>query len=419
MFQRLWVIWVTSDTLWTVAITPGLRYIEGGAFLAPGADLLRESDNVEIVVVVVQYRLGLFGFLAGSEVKANGDLNAGLLDQDFALRWVQEHVGYMIISKFGGDPAKVTIWGESAGAGSVLQHIVAHDGKTSPQLFRGAMTSSTYLPSQYLYNDTIPELLYSGVVEGSKCSSASDTLACLRSADPDTLQLINTDINHAGFFGTFVFSPVVDGTFITQRPTLSLEQRKLNGKAFLAVTNANEGNIFVDQTNPIENVTLYASSLFPELSSELAQRIAELYADLGTPLVQEELILGESILICPTYYMLNVFQDNGFKGEFAILPGDHGQDLGYYFPSLGTPIVNNTDFLAAFQGGFLSFVVNQNPNDKIIPTTPPWDLYSKGRTEMVFNVTASNLTDLHTVNTNEDLIERCNFWHSIGESIAQ
>ncbi|KAF5392284.1 hypothetical protein D9757_001480 [Collybiopsis confluens] len=355
---------VPTKPLPTLFWIHGGGYIEGGAFLAPGADLLRESDN-EIVVVVVQYRLGLFGFLAGSEVKANGDLNAGLLDQDFALRWVQEH-----ISKFGGDPAKVTIWAN-------LLHIVAHDGKTSPQLFRGAMTSSTYLPSQYLYNDTIPELLYSGVVEGS--------------------------------------NPVVDGTFITQRPTLSLEQRKLNGKAFLAVTNANEGNIFVDQTNPIENVTLYASSLFPELSSELAQRIAELYADLGTPLVQEELILGECNI--PRGY-----SDNGFK-TISVRESSRSfleimvKTWDITFP--GTPIVNNTDFLAAFQGGFLSFVVNQNPNDKIIPTTPPWDLYSKGRTEMVFNVTASNLTDLHTVNTNEDLIERCNFWHSIGESIAQ
>jgi len=60
------------------------------------------------------------------------------------------------ISKFGGDPKKVTIWGESAGAGSVLQHVVANGGKTNPPLFRAAITSSPYLPSQYKYNDRIP-----------------------------------------------------------------------------------------------------------------------------------------------------------------------------------------------------------------------------------------------------------------------
>jgi len=62
------------------------------------------------------------------------------------------------ISKFGGDPKKVTIWGQSAGAGSVLQHIVANGGQTNPPLFRAAITSSAFLPSQYKYNDRIPEV---------------------------------------------------------------------------------------------------------------------------------------------------------------------------------------------------------------------------------------------------------------------
>jgi carboxylesterase type B len=64
----------------------------------------------------------------------------------------------MQISKFGGDPNKVTIWGISAGAGSVLQHVIANGGKTSPPLFRAAITSSTFLPSQYHYNDRIPDV---------------------------------------------------------------------------------------------------------------------------------------------------------------------------------------------------------------------------------------------------------------------
>ena len=61
-------------------------------------------------------QLGAFGFLAGDEIFQNGVVNAGLLDQQFALQWVQDH-----IEQFGGDPRKVTIFGVSAG-GRTLQH---------------------------------------------------------------------------------------------------------------------------------------------------------------------------------------------------------------------------------------------------------------------------------------------------------
>ena len=61
------------------------------------------------------------------------------------------------------------------------------------------------------------------------CSSASDALACLRAADASVLQAANTKINLAGFYGTFVFVPVIDGTFIVERPTVTLEKRRVNG----------------------------------------------------------------------------------------------------------------------------------------------------------------------------------------------
>ena len=61
------------------------------------------------------------------------------------------------------------------------------------------------------------------------CSSAQDALDCLRAVDVNSLQSANMDINASGFFGTFVFVPVVDGRFITERPTELLKAGKLNG----------------------------------------------------------------------------------------------------------------------------------------------------------------------------------------------
>jgi len=62
-------------------------------------------------------QLGAFGFLSSDEVHSKGVANAGILDQQLALHWIQQY-----ISKFGGDPDQVTLFGESAGAGSVMLH---------------------------------------------------------------------------------------------------------------------------------------------------------------------------------------------------------------------------------------------------------------------------------------------------------
>jgi len=79
-----------------------------------------------IIGVSITYRLGLWGFLGGPQVEADGNLNAGLLDQRAGLEWVQRH-----ISKFGGDPTEVTIAGESAGGASVVMQVVAYGGQLS------------------------------------------------------------------------------------------------------------------------------------------------------------------------------------------------------------------------------------------------------------------------------------------------
>ncbi|KIY61436.1 alpha/beta-hydrolase [Cylindrobasidium torrendii FP15055 ss-10] len=125
-----------ANTSWPVIFWIHGGGYQGGSATADSAYDLISVFGGRVVVVVIQYRLGLFGFLAEQSVKDGGVLNAGILDQQFALEWTQQHV-----SKFGGDPAEVTIWGESAGAGSVLQHIIANGGKTEPPLFKRASHS--------------------------------------------------------------------------------------------------------------------------------------------------------------------------------------------------------------------------------------------------------------------------------------
>ena len=104
-----------------------------GLFSATGLDpteFMKQNDN-GFISVIIQYRLGAFGFLSSEDVKKSGSLNAGLLDRNFAPQWGQGHA-----TAFGGDPSRVTIAGESAGAAAVLYQSMAYGGEQKDNLFQ-------------------------------------------------------------------------------------------------------------------------------------------------------------------------------------------------------------------------------------------------------------------------------------------
>jgi carboxylesterase type B len=90
----------------------GGGFTQGSSYAVPGSTMVNTSDG-SMIYVSLQYRLGVYGFLSGAEVRENGKANVGLLDQRAALGWVQRN-----IRAFGGDPSKVTIIGGSAGGSS-------------------------------------------------------------------------------------------------------------------------------------------------------------------------------------------------------------------------------------------------------------------------------------------------------------
>lgn len=109
-------IWRPSGV--PVGTRPVLVYLHGGSFAAgsgalPAYDGTALASRGDIVVVTINYRLGVFGFLADDALGGSTTGNQGLLDQIAALHWVQDN-----IAAFGGDPGRVTVAGESAGSGS-------------------------------------------------------------------------------------------------------------------------------------------------------------------------------------------------------------------------------------------------------------------------------------------------------------
>ncbi|KAJ3520878.1 hypothetical protein NMY22_g12549 [Coprinellus aureogranulatus] len=416
-----------GESLPVIVWIHGGGYLEGTSSQFNGNDLIQGADG-KAIVVLIQYRLGAYGFLAGEAVKQDGVLNAGLLDQQFALSWVQEH-----ISKFGGDPRRVTIWGSSAGAGSVLQLLVANGGKTDPPLFQSAILSSLYYPPQYNYNDRIPEDVYRSIIQKAGCEDVSGkgSLDCLRELDAERFDEVVNAVASTGFYGTFPIQPVIDGSLIPDSPLKLMEQGKLNTalivvlfqQAVIATHNTNEGIVFID---PTYNGTTeyYVSQFLPTISSSDAKAAADIYEGLGlSAFDQAAAIHGEFTLICPTYALMRGLDGHGYKGHFAIPPALHGDDAAFYFPtSFATPSTyNNTEFKTSFAGAFFDFIQTGSPDavnrtGSILPDWPRWN--TSARQEVLFNRTEAMEPQIVVTKAPEDLIERCRFWDSIGETVG-
>lgn len=189
----------------------GGGYTLGNAQTMPG-DAMVHLSNGKVIYVSIQYRLGIFGFLAGTQVAADGVLNAGILDQRAALDWVQRN-----IAKFGGDPKRVTIWGGSAGGASVGYHLTSAGGSGTAPFSAAIVEYPWWAP---MWNSTLQNSQYALALKLSGCS----TLTCLRGKSSSAMATLGQAVADTGYgrpgnaYGTFGYGPVVDGTYIKALP---------------------------------------------------------------------------------------------------------------------------------------------------------------------------------------------------------
>ena len=155
----------------------------------------------------MNYRLGAFGWLSGPTFQANGTANAGLHDQRFALEWVKKH-----ISKFGGDPSRVTVFGESAGGGSIMHQITAYGGKKGPVPFKQAIPQSPGF-QPYVSNQQ-QEQIFQGYLALLNVTSIEQARQLPYSAlyKANVLQIGGSP------YGQFTYGPTIDGDFAPATP---------------------------------------------------------------------------------------------------------------------------------------------------------------------------------------------------------
>ncbi|KAM5543204.1 hypothetical protein V8D89_003078 [Ganoderma adspersum] len=362
---------------------PVALWIYGGGFVLgsntgePGENIVARSVELgqPIIFVSPNYRLNGFGFLGGKEMKAANITNLGLHDQREAFRWVQKY-----ISAFGGDPSKVMIWGESAGAQSVALQLVYNNGDTEG-LFRAAfMESGAPMPTGYVDNAFLQETFDQFVVDAG-CSGSEDAIGCLRNISTDAF----TDaVNKAPTLNSYgslnqPWEPRADGNALAQPPEHQLLAGKIANVPFVSGNQMDEGTLFsfanTNVTTDDEFFDYVSSNFFPNVPSSNVTRLLELYP--SDPAAGSPFGTGDNFTYTPEYKRMAALQGDllfiaprrlltqtlaGKQAVYSFLGNEHGVE------GLGTP--HSTDLLDVFgapgtgnlQDYLIRFAATLDPN---------------------------------------------------------
>ncbi|KAG8886022.1 hypothetical protein FRB98_001498 [Tulasnella sp. 332] len=356
---------------------PVLVFIFGGGFaqgssstiVFHGDDFVKRSINMGMPVIYVtfDYRSNAFGFLASEEVRTAGVANLGLLDQRVALQWVQDN-----ISKFGGDPSKVTVWGHSAGAVSIALHFVANGGDVQ-NLFRGAIMQSGPIPP-------IGDLKggqgdYNFLVTETGCSGHADTLQCLREVP---LQMLKAAIDKTRSIWGYTslassWLPRVDGSFITENPHDSLTSGRMANLPFIMGTTDDEGSVFAwasrNITTSAQTEQYLNQNYFPAATMEEVDKVFAFYPDAyqnSAPWFRQfkriATFVGDVVFQAPRRQFLGSAKSNRWTYIFR-----RHKTFPLPDPLFGS--FHGSDLLNTFYGGeiqdyYINFVNELNPNHK-------------------------------------------------------
>ncbi|CAB3370890.1 Hypothetical predicted protein [Cloeon dipterum] len=233
------------------AMLPVLVYIHGGFFLMGSPANYNPSYLLEhdVILVTIQYRLGPLGFLFLDDAEAPG--NVALMDQIMALEWVRDH-----IAEFGGNPAKVTLGGLSAGAGSASLLMFSEKAN---DLFSQVMLQSGSALGLWVIDDRVGVQDSLTVAKFAGCDDSlpvADVAQCLREKTPEVI--INAYLQHSaeqrksGHLGTGGSMPVIQSadkgyeTVITESPRRTLANGNYQPRPMLIGVNKHEGLYVLD-----------------------------------------------------------------------------------------------------------------------------------------------------------------------------
>lgn len=249
-----------------------------------GGPLVSNAINMgkPYIFVAVNYRVAAFGFMPGKEILADGAANLGLLDQRMGLEWVADN-----IAAFGGDPDKVTIWGESAGAISVFDQMALYDGNNlynGKPLFRGAIMNSGSIILADPVDCPKGQVIYDQVVAKTGCAGAADTLACLRAAPYDKFLAAANSVPSILSYNSVALSylPRPDGKVLTKSPDVLVKEGKYAAVPMIIGDQEDEGTLFAlfqpNITSSAKLVTYLNDLFFHTASKSQLEKLVDIYS---------------------------------------------------------------------------------------------------------------------------------------------
>ena len=374
-------VWTPAGA--TDASLPVLVWIYGGSFISgSGAETRLDGARLSekgAIVVTINYRIGLFGYLAHKQLSAESPHGAsgnyGVLDQMEAFRWIRKN-----IAAFGGDPSNVTAFGVSAGSASIALLLVSPEAKG---LFDRAILES---PGAGRPLASLSDAEQAGEALGPD-------IAELRAKSSDEILAMNNLLvpKQRGLTIPRVLRPIKDGWLITDDERSIYKKGMMNLMPLIVGTNADEGSEFV-LTWKIEEQAQYsellettfgalmpdAARLYPARNpNEIKMRLGELFADTqfnyGARLIAEHMAFGQNKVWRYVFTRKRPQAPNG---------PHHGQEVHYVFGNLGAmypgelPTFETID--EAISDGMMDYwIAFARTGDPNSPELPAWEAYQQ------------------------------------------
>ena len=352
--------------------------------LYDGTNLARKGD---VVVVTVNHRLGIFGYLQLAHLdpaeKAAG--NAGTLDLVAALEWVRDN-----IARFGGDPGNVTIFGESGGGAKVCSMLALPAAR---DLFHRGVVQSGAM--QFLATPDEAAARTAKVLGelGLSDDGGADVVAGLRAASAETLlaaQLASTGASRAPLGGGF--GPVLDGEVLTQHPGKAVQGGQAPDVPLMVGTTFDEATLFLAGEPALRDPSLMSDADLDRrarMFGDRAETLLTAYRASRPEATPIDLLLAmqtDAVMRMPSIRLAERKREGGdapvwmylFTWAAGPMRSAHGFEIPFVFDNIHDPVIHPSEsrqrLADQMAGAWLAFARTGDPNHDGLADWPPYDL---------------------------------------------